>query len=126
LALAKLEHDVGFAYVALGAPVRDQLATSLFVRGQLELLARMGSWGVPGLMSHRCRDGACCAKFRVALSAPPKGVRVLSIWSGSDGAVNPTACRDPHADCHEVDTSHIGMGFSRRTWELLADVLTDR
>jgi triacylglycerol lipase len=115
-ALAIQRPELVSTVVALGSPICDQLATGPLVRAQLEVLARMGSWGVPGLMSHRCRDGPCCGRFRTSLSAPPpNGARLLSIWSASDGAVDPKACRDSHADCYEVDTSHIGMGFSRRT-----------
>jgi triacylglycerol lipase len=106
--------------VMLGTPVRDSLAVSGHVMRTLRWLARLGDLGLPGVLSSRCRDGACCAAFREDLAAPlPPGVEAIAIHSQSDGIVDWRACLDAHAEEVEVDSSHCGMSVHPEVFRVL-------
>jgi pimeloyl-ACP methyl ester carboxylesterase len=125
-ALAVQRPDLVAASVALGSPITGMLDVSPGTARQLRMLAKLGSVGVPGFLSPECEEGPCCERFRAAITAPaPEDVRLIALWSGSDGMVNPEACRDPHAECHEVSSSHIGMGLNAGVWRRLVGVLGD-
>lgn len=124
-ALAAARPDLVHASVALGSPVRDVLDVRPSVRKQLEVLARLGSQGVPGLLTRECETGPCCADYRSALTgAPPEGVRLYAIYSPSDEIVSPEACRDPHADCRSIDCGHQAMSLNAAVWRELAVILS--
>ena len=83
-------------------------------------LVGLGALGVPGLATHRCRNGQCCEHFTTDLAAPtPKGMRFASIYSKRDGIVHWPGCLDPHAVHLEVKSTHCGMGVSPAVYELL-------
>jgi hypothetical protein len=51
-------------------------------------------------------------------------VRLVSVYSKSDGVVNWRACLDPHAtQLVEIDASHCGMAVSRSSWRAVAEAL---
>jgi triacylglycerol lipase len=106
--------------VMLGSPVTDSLAVSAQVLRTVRWMAALGDRGVPGVFTSSCKDGACCADFRAALSAPlAKGLRATSVYSRSDGIVDWQACVDPYAEAVEVDCSHCGMSVERDVYRLL-------
>jgi pimeloyl-ACP methyl ester carboxylesterase len=112
------------ALATLGSPVLDPLAVSLPVLRTVRLLARLGDMRVPGLFSTRCRDGECCADFRVEQTAPlADHVRALSVHSRSDAIVDWRACLDPHGEQVEVDSSHCGMSVHPDVYRVLDDFL---
>ena len=124
-AVAVQRPDLVGASVALGSPVTGMLDVSPSTARQLQMLARLGSNGMPGFLSRECEDGPCCERYRAAIgSAAPDGVRLVAIWSSSDGMVNPEACRDPHAECHHISSSHIGMGMNASVWRQLTETLS--
>jgi pimeloyl-ACP methyl ester carboxylesterase len=108
------------ALVTLGSPVLDPLAVSSPVLRTVRSVARLGDLGVPGVFSSDCMDGACCADFRALLVAPlDPDVPALAVYSRSDGIVDWRACLDPHAECVEVEGSHVGMAVNPSVyWEL--------
>lgn len=96
--------------VTLGSPLCDQLALTAPLELVLRGLATAGSLGIPRLLRHRCRHGACCARFRHDLAAPfPSSVGFTSVLAPGDGVVRPAACRDPYATPVAVRTSHAAM-----------------
>ena len=110
--------------VTLGSPQLDPLDVHPFVRAQVCAMGALGSLGVPGVFSHRCRTGSCCERFWEDLAGPtPDGVGYLSIYSRSDGIVNWRTCLDPCADQVEVRASHIGMAVSPAVYQAVADAL---
>lgn len=125
-ALAVQRPDLVHTSITLGAPINTPWVVARTELCMLNAVATLGSCGHPGLISHSCLDGPCCAQFRESLSAPPpKGVRLLCLWSPIDEAVSIDCARDPHAQQHEIRASHLGMGFSRQTWQIIADALGD-
>ena len=112
------------ALAMLGSPVVDPLSVGTTVLSAVRSVARLGDLGVPGLLSTQCRDGECCAAFRADLAAPlPGSMRVVSIYSRSDGIVAWRACLDPFAEWVEVESSHTGMSVNLAVYRALADVL---
>jgi pimeloyl-ACP methyl ester carboxylesterase len=110
--------------VTLGSPVLDPLAVSPSVLRTVRSVARLGDFGMPGLFSSDCMDGACCADFNGLIRAPlDPGAPALAVYSRSDGIVDWRACLDPHAECVEVDGSHCGMGVNPGVYAELESVL---
>ena len=111
--------------VALGAPVRSQLAVHPLVLAQVGVVAALGTAAAPGLFSVRCLRGECCSRFRDALAGPfPPEVGYVSLYSRSDGIVDWRSCLDPCADEHvEVRASHCGMSVSADAYRAIAAAL---
>jgi triacylglycerol lipase len=123
--LARRRPDLVSGVVALGAPQVDPLAVHPLVRLQVEAVSRLGSLGAPGLFKRSCLDGECCSSFWADLAEPPPaGVRLISVYSKSDGVVDWRSCLDPHAtEQVEISASHCGMAVSRAAWRAVADAL---
>ena len=106
--------------VTLGSPHLDPLAVHPLIWLQGAAIAGLAALGVPGLATHRCRNGSCCAGFAQDLGAPlAKGVRFVSIYSRRDGIVDWPVCLDPHADHVEVRSTHCGMAVNPAVYERL-------
>lgn len=123
--LACRRPDLVAGIVTLGSPLTDQLAVHPLVRAHVFAVGALGTIGVPGLFSHGCQWGECCAGSRDLAHAPfPEGVGFVSVYSRSDGIVDWNSCLDPHAQCVEVDASHIGMAVSAPTYRAVARALS--
>src|SRR5947209_15307929 len=68
--LAVRRPDLIETLVTLGSPVLDQMAVSRTTRAMVNLVAGLGTLGVPGLFSRDCRAGVCCELSRAQLSHP--------------------------------------------------------
>jgi hypothetical protein len=91
-----------------------------FVWTQGAAIAGLGTLGVPGLATHRCRNGGCCRAFMKDLRRQfPAGIEFLSVHSQSDGIVDWRACHDPAAANVQVPSTHCGMAVNVRVYELL-------
>jgi triacylglycerol lipase len=123
--LGRRRPDLVSGVVALGSPQLDPLAIHPLVRLQVEAVARLGSLGAPGLFKRSCLMDECCASFWEDLARPlPRGVRLVSVYSKSDGVVDWRACLDPHATEHvEIDASHCGMAVSAAAWRAVGAAL---
>lgn len=118
--------DLVSTVVMLGSPVLGPLRVGAAVLGAVRSVARLGDLGVPGMLSHGCGDGPCCAAFREDLQAPlPPSVRAVAIYSRSDGIVSWQACLDRSAEHVEVESSHGGMSVNPRVYRVLARVLDE-
>lgn len=123
-ALAGRRPELVSGVVALGSPLIDPLMVHPLVRMNVELVGRLGSLGVPGLLRGACRDGSCCEPLRENLrTALPPEVGYVSIYSRRDGIVDWRSCLDPGARHVEVDASHLGMGFHAPTYRAVASAL---
>jgi pimeloyl-ACP methyl ester carboxylesterase len=112
--------DLVGSVVTLGSPHLDPLAVHPLVWLQGAAIAGLAAIGVPGLASHHCRNGGCCAQFTQDLAAPiPKGVRFVSIYSQRDGIVDWPVCLDPHAVHVDVRSTHCGMAVNSAVYERL-------
>jgi hypothetical protein len=104
--------------------VLDELAVSPAVLRTVRSVARLGDFGLRGLFSTECRDGACCSEFRSLLKQPLAGdAPALAVYSRSDAIVDWRACLDPHAECVEVDGSHCGMAVNADVYRELERLL---
>jgi triacylglycerol lipase len=123
--LAHRRPDLVSGVVALGSPQLNPLAVHPLVRLQVEAVSRLGSLGAPGFFRRSCLDGDCCSSFWQDLAGPlPRGVRLVSVYSKSDGIVDWHSCLDPHAtELVEIRASHCGMAVSRSAWRAVADAL---
>lgn len=123
-ALAGRRPELVSGVVALGSPLRDPLMVHPLVRLNVELVSRLGSLGVPGLLNSGCRDGDCCEPLRENLRTPlPPDVGYVSVYSRRDGIVDWRSCLDPGAEHVEVDATHLGMGFHAPTYRAVAAAL---
>ncbi|QEC50355.1 alpha/beta hydrolase [Baekduia soli] len=119
--LAARRPDLVQTLVTLGSPVGDQLAVAPRTRVAVTAVGTLGSLGLPGLFSHACMDGPCCAPSRAQLLEPfPGGVRYVAVVSPVDEVVRPEACLDPAADLVELHVSHVGMGVDATVWRALS------
>jgi triacylglycerol lipase len=122
--LGKRRPDLICGVVGLGSPLVDPLAVHPLVRLQVKAIARLGSLGAPGLFRRACLEEECCAAFWDDLLEPmPKGVRLVNVYSKSDGIVDWRACLDPYGEQVEIDASHCGMAVSPAAWRAVADSL---
>lgn len=125
-ALAARRPEAVAGLVTLGSPVLDPLAVSPAVLRTVRSLARFGDLGAPRMFSTNCRDGDCCADFRVQLEEPlDPEMPTLAIHSRSDGIVDWRACLDPYAECVEVDGSHCGMAVNVNVYRELERLLEE-
>jgi triacylglycerol lipase len=123
-ALGARRPDLVAGVIALGAPVRAQLAVHPLVLAQVGVVATLGSGARGGLLSWRCLRGECCERFRDALDGPfPAGVGYVSVYSRTDGIVDWRSCLDPDASCVEVHASHCGMSLSAETYRAIGRAL---
>ena len=111
----------------LGSPVTDSLAVSTPVLRTVRWVAALGDLGVPGVFSSTCKDGDCCADFRVDLAGPlPRGLAATALYSHSDGIVDWRACMDPYARGVAVESSHCGMSVNVNVYRVLDRALDSR
>jgi triacylglycerol lipase len=121
--LAVRRPDLIERIVCLGSPLTDQFAVHPLVRAQVRAVALLGTLGVPGLFSLRCRSG-CCAEVNRDLTAPfPEAVDFISVYSRSDGVVAWRACLDPAARQVEVHSTHVGMAVNAEVFRVVAAAL---
>ncbi|MDX6697808.1 MAG: triacylglycerol lipase [Solirubrobacteraceae bacterium] len=123
-ALAERRPDLVDTVVALGSPLVDPFAIHPLLKLQIGALGALGSLGFPGLFGRSCWDGECCADFRDSFERPLSGgVRLVSVYSRTDGIVDWRACLDPEAEQVEVAASHIGMAVNPAVYRVLAQAL---
>ena len=119
-ALAARRPDLVRRVVALGSPLGSQLDASV-----LTLAAVSGARLAQNLLRpHRphCLTVRCPCPFGADL-ARPATPPVVTIWSGQDGIVRPSACRPDGVEAREVSGSHIGLGVNVQVYRHLAEVL---
>ena len=102
--------DLVEGIVALGSPVLAPGAVHRLLAWDAQLLTRLNTAGLRGLMSADCFGGECA---RVSweesrLQLDPQ-VAFTAVYSRRDGIVDYRACLDPAARHVEVTTSHCGM-----------------
>ncbi|MSO41199.1 MAG: alpha/beta hydrolase [Solirubrobacterales bacterium] len=123
-ALAVRRRDLIEAVITLGSPLRDQLDIHPGVWAHVHLVGVLGTLGVPGLFSVRCRNGECCTQANAEVaSALPEEVKLTSVYSRSDGIVRWRSCLDDDATQVEVAASHIGMAANAQTYRAIARAL---
>ena len=111
--------------IALGSPLLDPFACHPAVLATGRAIAALGDRGVPGLMTSRCVDGACCEHYRRGLGAVfPADVPLVSVYSRRDGVVDWRSALDPCAEQIEVLATHNGMTAEARTYRVIARALS--
>ncbi len=100
------------AVVTMGTPVTGGVAASSI--GPLV----MAQNGLSARQIQRIADG----RGRTPIIVP-----IHAIYSKSDGVVSWQACRDrksPDVTHHEVESSHIGLGFNAQVYRLVSRILS--
>ncbi len=119
--LAVRRPDLVSGIVALGSPLKHQLAVHPLVRASVLGMGALGTVGLDGLMRHSCLWGDCCTGFWDDFGADfPAGVGFVSIYSRTDGIVKWRSCLDPAAEQVEVRASHIGMAVNAEVYRAVA------
>lgn len=108
--------------VTLGSPNLDPFAVNRLVARQVELVATLGTAGIPGFFRHDCLGGDCAEEVRQEMEQPfPHRVAYCSVYSQRDGVVDWRACLDPAADEQvEVDSTHVGMSVHADVYAIVA------
>lgn len=116
--------DLVSGIVTLGSPMLAPGAHHRGLSASVDLLVRLSSAGVPGLMSEECVAGNCARQsFDESREPVPTGVGFTAVYSKRDGVVDWRACIDPAAHAVEVRASHIGMAVDPRVIDLVTDAL---
>jgi pimeloyl-ACP methyl ester carboxylesterase len=110
--------DLVHGLVMLGSPILDPLGAHPNVLRIARFLARLASAGVPGLLDDDCLRGPCFEE-NVKILTEPLRVPAISVFSRRDGIVPWRLCQDPYAECVEVHSTHTGMGFDPKVYEVL-------
>lgn len=116
--LAVRRPDLVRGLVMLGSPVVEPLNAQRDVMAIAGFLARLSTFGVPGLMNGDCFSGDCYRTNISALAAPLE-VPALSVYSRSDGIVPWQCSLDPYAEHLEVRCTHTGMAFEPAVYRAL-------
>jgi len=123
-ALAARRPDQVAGLITLGSPTLDPLAVGPLTLLSVRAVSALGALGIPGFLSRRCLDGACCAAFREGLETEwPVDIPYVSIYSRRDGIVDWRACLEPAAKTVEVHASHCGMAAHAGTYGAIAQAL---
>jgi pimeloyl-ACP methyl ester carboxylesterase len=119
--LAVRRPDLVSGVVALGSPLKHQLAIHPLVRASVLGIGVLGTAGIDGLMRHSCLWGDCCTCYWDDFASDfPQGLGYVSIYSRTDGIVKWKACLDPAAEQVEVRASHIGMAVNAEVYRAIA------
>ena len=122
--LAVRRPDLVAAIVTLGSPVMAPGAVHPVMVAQAAVIASLGIFQLPGVLSWECVGDTCCRGFWADLATPfPDTVGYDSIYSRSDGIIDWHACLDPGAAHREVSSSHYGMSVNVAVYELIAAAL---
>jgi triacylglycerol lipase len=110
--------------ICLGSPLLELQDVNPLVWATVRLMGALGGLGVPGILSHTCLTGDCCAESRRLVAAPfPDQIGFVSVYSRTDGIVDWRTCLDPWAEHVEIDSSHVGMAVNAGVYRVLADRL---
>jgi triacylglycerol lipase len=122
--LALRRPDLVGGLITIASPLAKPLAISSRVVRHIEILMRLSSQGVGGVMTSECIYGACGSEMLESLKMPvPPHIPYISIYSRTDGVIDWTSCLDPSARHIEIHSTHLGIGNSPRVWRLVANEL---
>ena len=118
--------DLVSALITLGTPNTDPLAVNATLALQLQLITRLSSIGVPGLLGEDCISGERAREVRGWLEADvPEGIAYTSVFSMDDGVIDCRACLDPQAAHVEVSATHTPMGADPELIHVVTDLPAD-
>jgi pimeloyl-ACP methyl ester carboxylesterase len=122
--LAVRRPDLVSGIVTMGSPMLAPGAHHLLLTASVDVLCRLSSAGVPGLMAADCVAGDCAREgFHESREPMPAEVAFTAIYSKRDGIVDWRACIDPEAHAVEVTASHTGMALAPRVIDVVTDAL---
>jgi triacylglycerol lipase len=118
--------DLVSALITLGTPNTDPLAVNATLAVQLQVITRLSSLGVPGLLGDDCLSGECGKQMRELLEQDvPDGIRYVSVFNVDDGVIDWRACLDPQAEHIEVSATHMGMGADPEVIDIVMRLLAE-
>jgi triacylglycerol lipase len=137
--IALIGHSRGGHYVrALGARLPDHVSHAISLGADLQSMygtseptryavaaARGLQKAIHRMPDQRCFTVGCACRFAqdFARPFPAHRVRMTSVYSKGDGVVRWQQCLVPYADCVEVEGSHVGLVFNRKSYGAIAAAL---
>ncbi len=123
-ALAARHPDRVRAVVSMGAGLDEPFDISIptkvavsMVRGVLHRLD-------PTTAERGCLTSSCDCPFVRDYTAPwPSSVPLTTVWTPTDGVVQPRSCVVPYATSVQVPGSHLGLAFNRHAYRAVARAL---
>jgi pimeloyl-ACP methyl ester carboxylesterase len=111
--------------VTLGTPFSPGLSgLGSTTARKIRLLAKLGDYGMPGVVTNQCARGSCCNEFWDDLRRPwPSSVALYSIYAENDTVVDGRAVADPAAAIIWVPGNHQQLVVSARTRRLAVEAL---
>jgi pimeloyl-ACP methyl ester carboxylesterase len=110
--------------VSLGADLQAMFhcsaPTLIAVAGARRVLKHAGRARSPDCLTYHCR---CAFTSDFSAPFPVDRVRMTSIYSRGDGVVRWQAQLVPYAECVEVNGSHVGLVFNRKSYRAIATAL---
>jgi triacylglycerol lipase len=123
-ALAARRSDLVAGVVTLGSPLSEPLHVHPLVYATAMGVGLLGTVGVKRFARLACVNGTCCAQYRSDLRRElDPGVRMVNVYSRTDGIVDWRACLDPQGAAVEVNSSHVGMAADAGTFRAVARAL---
>jgi pimeloyl-ACP methyl ester carboxylesterase len=121
--LAARHPDLVELVISLGAPLNHEFAFYEIPAPMVSAL-RVAHWRDPELRERRCVTAECTCPYMQAAHRPlPPQVRLVSLYSTTDGIVDWRACVVPGATNIEVPGSHLGMGLRPGTVRIVLSEL---
>lgn len=121
--LARRSPETISSVVTLSAPLLAPFASHPLVALHILAMATLGAFGRAGHVRPSCPAGACCADVRAAAGAPLR-LRLVSIYTGDDGIIDPATCLHPSAQHVELSrSSHGGLLVDARAYRVIAQTL---
>ena len=118
--------DLVAALITLGTPNTDPLAVNATLAVQLQVITRLSSLGVPGLLGDDCLSGECARQVRAWLETDvAPDIPYTSVFSLDDGVIDWRACLDPGAVPVEVSATHMSMGADPDVIALVGGLLAE-
>jgi hypothetical protein len=116
--------DLVAALITLGTPNTDPLAVNETLALQLQIITRLSSLGVPGLIDDDCLSGDCGREMKALLECDvDPAIPYTSVFSIDDGVIDWRACLDPAAAHIEVSATHMSMGADPEVIDVVTRLL---
>jgi pimeloyl-ACP methyl ester carboxylesterase len=123
-ALAHRRPELVSQAISLGAGLDTPFDISLPTKAAVATVRAIHRRTTDRVARNGCLTDTCGCRFARDYAAPfPPSVPLTSIYSRGDGVVWWEACLVPYARCVEVEGSHVGLAFNRKTYRAIAFAL---
>jgi len=122
--LALRRPDLVAGLVTMVSPTVDPWAVKGLVAREVEVIVKVQSRGLTGVISRDCIYGDCGRMVTELMALPfPPDIPYVALYSPQDRVLEFEACLDPQAKLVEIHASHGGIGTKKRVMKLVGDEL---